>query len=616
MFKKLIVLAVIGGLGGCAGISDLRDNKSEKLNTTDARATLKQLAGTQTEALPSDGITVRETAYAGVYRITKKQQTNAGKEWAIEKLVKIDIRRPTSAEVMVKLLQDQGVQISAAIPLAGYTYNGGSLSNVSLEKALRSIFGSMLLDVEIDYRNKTAMVRPLATRTWKLPITNRKATYTAGASAGSSSGSATGGGSSVSGGATGSGGASGSSGSGSNGLGISLDSQTGNASASVTTTDDLWTAIEKELKARLTVMIPVRERTEAGMGAALGLPPVAGAPTGGGAPLQPPAPAANLGAAGSNFFQQQQIGFSGINPEAGTAWVQAPTWVIAELDDYFETLTKRLNTRITLRGHLVIVNSDDDNSEGIDLQAFATFASRNYGAVFANNVLGGVTVDFAAGSNIPSATGGAGFPGTVTAGIMSKVNGLQAFNAYLSRYGDTRVIERPIVSTTSGVPTVFSRETQKFVNIPSQSTTSSSAGGAVGATSNNLLTLTFGTRVTINPVYDLEANRVRAQLTLAHVLEAGSQDTPVYLTSGNVVSQRNVALPISSGFRYSGEVLLKDGDLIIVGGYTEDSAQDTSAGLPHLKDLPVGGGLFGTKRKTRKVSTYYFALEVSVRKDN
>lgn len=617
--KKTLIVLLLAGLCGCANLSDTRENKTAELSTDGARNMLIQLAGTKTEAPPTDGITIRETAYAGVRRITKKEQVASGKDWIGQKNVTIDIRRPMSADAMVKLLQDQGVAISAAIPLNGYTYNGGSLSNVKLEKALRSIFGSMLLDVEIDYLNKTSLVRPLATRTWKLPITNRKSTYTAGSAGGGSSGSG-----STSGGGAGSGLGSSSSSSGGSGapsgLGISLDSQTGSATATVTATEDLWGAIEKELKARLTVMVPVRDmgESQALAVAAIALPPVAGASPTGAAPalVQPPIAAPATGRSSTNLFQQQQIGFSGVNPEAGTAWVQAPHWVIAELEDYFESMTRRLNTRIALRGHLVIVNTDDNTSAGLDIQKFATFANQNYGAVFSNNILGGITVGFPSGSSIPSSFIGGTLPGNVAAGILSKVDGLQVFNAYLSTFGSTRVIERPVVSTTSGVPTVFSRETQQFVNIPSQSTSSSTAGGALAATQNNLFTLTFGTRVTINPVYDLEADRVRAQLTLSHVLQSGSVDTPVYLTSGNQVSQRNVSLPVPSGFRYSGEVLLKDGDLIIVGGYTEDSMQDTSSGLPHLKDLPVGGGLFGVQRKARKVSTYYFALEVSVRKDN
>ncbi len=611
---KMLTALLLAGLCGCAGLSDTRENKAADLTTDHARNRLSQISGTKVEAPPNDGITIRETSYAGVRRVTKKEQTEAGKDWVTKKQVSIDIRRPTAADVMVKLLQAQDISISAAMPLNGYTYSGGSLNNVGLEKALRSIFGSMLLDVEFDYLNKTALVRPLAARTWKLPITNRKSTYTAGATGGSSSASGStpgGSGSSTSSSSSGGSGAP-------SGLGISLDSQAGSATASVTATEDLWGAIEKELKARLTVMVPVREQQDTAAVAAVALPPVAGVPTGGGSPtvVTPPVAAANPARSTTNLFQQQQIGFSGVNPEAGTAWVQAPHWVIAELDDYFESMTRRLNTRIALRGHLVIVNTDDDTSAGLDIQKFATFANESFGAVFSNNILGGITVGFPSGSNIPSTFVGGGLPGNVATGILSKVNGLQVFNAYLSKFGDTRVIERPVLSTTSGVPTVFSRETQQFVNIPSQSTTSSSAGGALAATQNNLVTLTFGTRITINPVYDAEADRVRAQLTLSHVLQSGSQDTPVYLTSGNQVSQRNIALPIPSGFRYSGEVLLKDGDLIIVGGYTEDSLQDTSSGLPHLKDLPVGGGLFGVQRKSRKVSTYYFALEVSVRKDN
>jgi hypothetical protein len=71
------------------------------------------------------------------------------------------------------------------------------------------------------------------------------------------------------------------------------------------------------------------------------------------------------------------------------------------------------------------------------------------------------------------------------------------------------------------------------------------------------------------------------------------------------------SIPLPRELKLGGEVLLRDGDLIIVGGQTEDSLQTNENGVPG-PDGPIGGVL-GTKRSTRSGGTYYFALKVTIR---
>ena len=46
----------------------------------------------------------------------------------------------------------------------------------------------------------------------------------------------------------------------------------------------------------------------------------------------------------------------------------------------------------------------------------------------------------------------------------------------------------------------------------------------------------------------------------------------------------------------SAQVLVKDGETIVIGGILKDTSQDSESGVPYLKDVPVLGWLFKNQR--------------------
>ena len=314
------------------------------------------------------------------------------------------------------------------------------------------------------------------------------------------------------------------------------------------------------------------------------------------------------------MFAPQQIGSVTLNPETGAVTVQAPHWMLADIDTYIDKVQKLYGAEITFTGELVVVTADEANSRGLDIQAFALFARNNYGAVFANLASGAVTVSFPdQGSNIPQVTTPVGRVAGPTLGVLSRRDGLAVFNNYLSSLGTVKVVQRPVISTTSGVPGEFSKSLTRYYNVVSQTTAASSATGPVMGTQNQLVPVLLGTTLKINPRYDVNEDRVRAQITLEQTVQSGTQNEPQYLTSGSTTQQVMTAIPLVTRLYYSGEALLRDGDIVIVGGQTDDSAETRDNGIPGLKDGPLSG-LFGTRSDSRKTDTYYFALRVNVRK--
>src|SRR5690606_32903544 len=98
------------------------------------------------------------------------------------------------------------------------------------------------------------------------------------------------------------------------------------------------------------------------------------------------------GVGGNDLYIEKQVGNFSLNPETGAVTVQAPSWILRDLDAYLKGVQEKYNTEITFIGEVLLVTSTDQESEGVDLAGFASWAAGRYGAVISNNALGGITV--------------------------------------------------------------------------------------------------------------------------------------------------------------------------------------------------------------------------------
>lgn len=536
-------------------------------------------------------------------------------EWLKQHSVQFEIRNATSLASVVAKLAEQGINIVSDLPLDTYTYVG-KINRTDGETALRAVLGAVGLDYDIDDTRKLVVIKPMASRTWFLNIGNRKSTYSSDGSgitaasvlpsspASSSTSSSTG--SSIAGiaelgnntaGATGS--------AGSNDTGQSSISQTTNGT-SVAAADDFWPSLSNELGNRLAIMLP-RPRMRAGA-LAVAMPMNNGA-------MPPPLPMlhsdfGNGSASNDVLYVKHKIGAYSLNPETGAVMVQAPHWVLQELDTYLKRVQEMYNTDITFQGEVVLVTTNRSDSEGFDLAAFTTWAAGKYGAVISNNALGGITVSMPGGSVQANAQSVAGpLIGLTYSGSN---NAIDIFNAYLSEIGKVSVIQRPLVTTTSGVPGVFSKKFTDYYNTITQQAVAGGTGSAATATQNTVVPVELGTELRINPRIDVATGLIRAQLVLNQVIRSGSKVVPQTITFGTTATTVNTTIPLLTKQNLSGEILLRDGDLIIVGGQTEDNMSVDENGLPG-QNGPMGG-ILGVKKANRGAQTYYFALRVAVNK--
>lgn len=620
---SMVPLLAVMALAGCAS-EQLNQSQTETLDAR-SRSTLRA-GGTLME---SNSVTVVDKVVLPMVAIKEEQQ----RSWLASKRVRLvnDKRRQLSLNEVIKMFFDQGINISSSIPLDGYTYAGLGVQDADAEAALRSILGAVGLDYELDEASRSVLIRPLASRSWKINLGDRKTSFVASGNSNSVTSSDVGqaqaagqqGGAAQGGMASNTQQGQGASGQNQTGQSAGTSASAGAGSgagggATITHNDDFWASLRAELKDRMEVLLPgVAPSTT--VDPAAQMVPAAGGPLP--LPLMPtPLGSPQLGPVGGtspasqavDFFVKKRIGTFAINPVTGYVTVQAPRWLLNDLDKYIGRIQAENNYLITFVGEMVLVTTNKSNSEGLDISSFATFAHKRYGVAYSNNALGGVTVNFPSG-NIPSVAAGGQAVANTLLGIRSPLDGLQVFNAYLENFGTVNVVQKPIVATSNGVPGYFSRTSRKYFVQYSQTAAAGNTGAATVGTQNQLIPFDFGTTLTILPRYDSEKDLVRADIILDQVVQAGTQSIPQQVSSSIGIQQVNQDIPLAAKFGYRGEVPLRDGDLIVIGGQTENEINSSDGGVTNLKNSPLGA-VFGQKSQSKVTGTYYFALRVKLTK--
>lgn len=589
MYKCLLVTAIsLLGTAGCANQNFKQDNLEQLLS----------------EGVPD---------YISDSKVSKVDHHYVGKESQIIQEDRIDwlrdIRvsigepsRPINLKELARMFTSQGVPITYSLPLDGYTYSGFGVPQSDAYTALKLILSSMNLDFEINDKAKTVEIIPMKSKRWTLNATPTTSTFDiSGESSGLASSEGGGGEGELS--------------------GIASNSSETSRS-SVSSESDFWANLTQELNERLTILLPTvsdivasepidfRERTSfGGNGISTNSSNIT--------PISRAGSSSTFSAKKDEQpFREVRIGRLSINKDTGSVMVQAPQFILNEIEEYMQDLEEKLNSVVSINGLIVFVSSDDKERQGIDLSAFATFAG-DYGLSVTNNALGGLTVsggmDAEGNVTLPSAQAINGNGTNI--GVSSNDNMLRVFSAFLENNGEVTTLQRPNMSSSHGVPAVFSAYDTTYVNtVSEESAAGGSDGNAAVARTNTLVPFQFGTALRVLPRYSPEDDLVRAQIALTQVLEAGTQviDQVVGGANGGIQTLQT-AIPLDRRIDVAGEIIIPDGSLVVFGGQRVSSINSQSTGVTGLKDTFLGS-LFGNRSRERSETLYYVALQVSVHK--
>lgn len=578
----------------CSTITGQDVVESQNIKRTDVQ---QQMDDIRAKANQQSRVKMYETSFPGLKIEDEDEILRREATW-LDRKISISITKPVDARTLMQLFHKQGVNISSDISgLSGFVYSGFGVHNAKVDTALQAFFGALGLSWDIDYVNKIIILKPMPWATYYVNIGNRMASFSTGE--------------------------------GSNGAGVTINydstsssqsSQNSNknnddededenimdgqvknlAGTSISAADNFWGSLSSQISQMLTVMIPVKvDRKNTKQAPAL-------------QPLQNGnyiVPYVAPDTTQDKIYDEVKIGRFTMNPETGSIQVQAPRWIQRDIKTYIERINDQYNTQLTFEGKIFMLSMTDKESRGLDLQLFQEFAGREYGLVMQNKAGGGISVTAPTDSSAMVVNAAnAVAEGSGLWGVAALDNTLTAFSAFLSQWGDVSVVQSPTQSTTSGIPVEFKQITPRYYNTVSQ-TTASSNGGAVQGTQNELKVTEVGTELTINPTYSPDSGMIRAQIDLLQRIEAGVQSQLQYLSNGESVLEVPIQIPLVTQSSYSGEAILRPGDMIILGGLSEDSATLNDGGTTGLKDTFLGP-IVGAKDRSTKKSTYFFALQV------
>lgn len=623
--QSALTIAVALALSGCATTTRIEENNA-KVDQQNL-ALEKLLSAEPSTARPKTPAKVHdESAPLEIVRLSDAKQTAIDHDWLRSKrfdfLPNRKDPRPIAANEVLKMFRDNGINVTSVLPLDNYYYSGNGLKGADGETALQMILGQMGLDYDVDNKGKFVTVIPMKSRSWTINLGNRTSHSTNSnfdslcslnnnSQPGQSSGTGSAGG--------------GQSPFGSAGMGASPLGQPGQmgaqssqiggmntASSSLQTQEQFWQMLSAELTQRLQILVPTQPGT-AGQpnstntavpnlsGQQYGMQPMGGQMTPG------------QSAGGSGLYNMQKIGHPSINPVTGEVTVQAPAWLLKQIDEYIEqTILPMYNTTLTFDGIVANVRSSSDKSTGIDLTALATYAGK-WGIALNNNILGAVSFDRANGVTSASYSAANMLPGGGAAfGVISPKDNLQIFNAFLSTVGGSEIIGRPVVNTSSGSPVDLGRMSVYWANLQTQTLAAGNVNSnALSTIQNNYVKYEYGSLLRIMPHYDPKTRRVRALVSLLQKPLTGFQEVPsAIMTSSGSIQNQTVRLPNIECAVTSSEALLDDGEMIIVGGQVENSNDNSHSGVTGLMDAPGIDLLTSKKRDTGTRTTMYFAVRV------
>ncbi|MFQ5683675.1 MAG: secretin N-terminal domain-containing protein [Candidatus Binatia bacterium] len=201
----------------------------------------------------------------------------------------------------------------------------------------------------------------------------------------------------------------------------------------------------------------------------------------------------------------------------------------------------------------------------------------------------GVELQFTRGGTTLDSNAAAGSPFSATLGgtisiIQDKLGGLTDLATILSaaeQEGKIRIISRPSVVTLNNVESTIQSLRVLRVALPTGTTNVASGTGAAAGSAVATEQIPVGITLTVTPQISSDGFVMMNISVKSSTLGAQS--------SGSVIPDELSREAISN-------VLVRDGETIVIGGIMKDTSQENEAGIPYLKDIPLLGWFF--KRHT------------------
>src|SRR5438094_140176 len=204
--------------------------------------------------------------------------------------------------------------------------------------------------------------------------------------------------------------------------------------------------------------------------------------------------------------------------------------------------------------------------------------------------------DFPVGNGFSGFGAGNGSSLDVVLGSLDGVHALAARLTALEQQGKAKVISRPRVITLNNVAATIQSLTILRVKLPSTGTViNTGTGGAAGSASTATEKINTGITLVVTPQVSADG------YVLMSIYAKSSQPD---FTQGRSVD----GIPNEISREANSNVLIKDGETVVLGGIFRNTFDRSETGLPFLREIPVLGWLF----KRLQTTNHYEELLVFI----
>lgn len=294
-----------------------------------------------------------------------------------------------------------------------------------------------------------------------------------------------------------------------------------------------------------------------------------------------------------------QAGFIQADPTTNTLIITASESVYRDLRTVIDQLDAR-RAQVYIESLIVEVSASKAAELGVQWAGLSGNSASNYrvGALTGftpqgggNNLISQAAAKTTSGIPLPPGNG-------LTLGIFAAQSGLGALVHALESDSSANILSMPNLIT-------LDNEEAKIIvgqNVPfitGQYTTAASGGGSAG----------------VNPFQTVERKDIGLTLRVRpQISQGGTVKMAIYQETSAIQDSTNSAGLITSKRSLDTNVLVNDGQIIVLGGLIDDNMQDGIEKVPGLGDIPIIGNLFQYKKRTHvKTNLMVFLRPIIIR---
>lgn len=280
-----------------------------------------------------------------------------------------------------------------------------------------------------------------------------------------------------------------------------------------------------------------------------------------------------------------------LNKQAGILMLMATDKAHRKVTKYLDMLRKQITAQVLIEVKFVEVSLNEAFSTGID------WGNISLPGAFKMTMPFGGAASAAKAASVMTLTGG--------------MKDLSAVISLFNEFGTTRTLSNPRLNALNNQPaslSIVDNEVYFKVSITTQQVAGvSGSGGLSSGISAVAVTTPVGIVLTLQPSIDLQTREILMTLRPSITKKTGSVDDPsidlVRLTvKDNTDPSRQLAnnqVPVISTREVDSVVKIKDGDVLIMGGFTSRDSKIVETGVPFLSQIPILGLLF--RKKTSEI---------------